>query len=48
MLPRVMRLGWANRANRADPPLSDPAPMRQMTFQVTYTGIFRAHGVKMG
>ena len=26
----------ANRANRADPPPRDPAPARQVTFQVTY------------
>ena len=26
----------ANRANRAHPPSSDPAPARQVTFQVTY------------
>ena len=32
--------GWApnraNRANQANPPPSDPAPARQVTFQVTY------------
>ena len=27
---------WANRANGANPPPSDPAPARQVTFQVTY------------
>ena len=26
----------ANRANRANPPPIDPAPARQVTFQVTY------------
>ena len=26
----------ANRANQANPPPSDPAPARQVTFQVTY------------
>ena len=26
----------ANRANRANPPPRDPAPGRQVTFQVTY------------
>ena len=32
--------GWganrANQANWANPPASDPAPARQVTFQVTY------------
>ena len=27
----------ANRANWANPPPSDPAPARQVTFQVTYS-----------
>ena len=27
---------WANRADRANPPPSDPAPAHQVTFQVTY------------
>ena len=27
---------WANRAHRANPPPSDPALARQVTFQVTY------------
>ena len=27
---------WAKRANRAKAPLSEPAPARQMTFEVTY------------
>ena len=26
----------ANQANRANPPTSDPAPARHVTFQVTY------------
>ena len=27
---------WANRAHRANPPSSDPAPARQVALQVTY------------
>ena len=34
--PGGRRANLANRANRADPPPSNPAPARQVTLQVTY------------
>ena len=39
---------WADRANRANPAPSDPAPARQVTFQVTYGVPWGANWANLG